>query len=172
MENELNDINIEKKLKLNDCFISESENSNFRKSIIQLPKGNIELGISFYSNLLFVIINSNGKLGNIWIGELEQEADNQEENFSDIRCILGNRKDEIIQFLSDTIINFIFNEIKINKNDSKFSNIKKIMLSLALKYQNLFDYDLNLSDQDELLYTDDFKKFVADLKKDISELLN
>ena len=121
--------------------------------------------------MLFVIINSNGKLGNIWIGELEQESDDHEENFSDIRCILGNRKDQISQFLSDTIINFIFNEIKINKNDSKFNNIKKIMLSLALKYQNLFENDFKPSDQDELLYTNDFKKFVSELKKNLSELL-
>ena len=171
MESEFKDLNIEKKLKLNDSFISESKNSNFRKSVIQLPNGTVELGISFYSNMLFVIINSNGKLGNIWIGELEQESDDHEENFSDIRCILGNRKDQISQFLSDTIINFIFNEIKINKNDSKFNNIKKIMLSLALKYQNLFENDFKPSDQDELLYTNDFKKFVSELKKNLSELL-
>jgi hypothetical protein len=173
MESEIkiNDMNIESRLKFSNNFITESKNCNFRKSVIQVPKGTVELGISFYSNVLFVMINSNGKLGNIWVGESEQESETLEENFSDIKCILGNRKDEISQFFSDAIINYIFNEIRNSKIETKYDNIKKIMLSLALKYETLFDCDVNSFNQDDLLYSKEFKIFVAEVKKNFTELI-
>jgi len=148
--------------------INVSQKSNFRKTEIELAKGKIELGISFYSNALLVIISSNGKLGNFWVNENEDE-DPLEESDYDVRCILGNRKDEVSQFFSHAIINYIFSEIKSSKSHSLYSGIKKVLLSFTLKYDELFN--IYVDNQQDLLLTTEFKKFFTDVKEKISEVL-
>ena len=117
---------------------------------------------------MLVIISSNGKLGNFWISDNEEENDALEENDYEARCILGNRKDEVSQFFSHAIINFIFHEIK-NKEQSLYNNIKKVLISFTLKYDELFNIDLQ--NPQELLLTTEFKQFFENVKKNISKIL-
>jgi hypothetical protein len=149
-------------------FMNISQKCNFRKTDIQLANGKIELAISFYSNALLVIISSNGKLGNFWVNENEEE-DSLEDIDYEVRCILGNRKDEVSQFFSHAIINHIFTEIKSSKSQSLYSGIKKVLLSFTMKYDELLNIDVE--NQHDLLLTTEFKKFFTDVKKKVSELL-
>jgi hypothetical protein len=157
-----------------NIHISPSSTNNFRKSYFKFNKLEIEIAISIYSNLLFVIINSNGKLGSFCVGEVEQESlefneDPKENIITEVKCILGNRKDEVNQFFNNAIINYILAEMK---NTNLFDKIKKVLLSTAIKYEDLADEEKKYESEDECLYSKEFKQFISEIMNILKEILN
>jgi hypothetical protein len=134
--------------------------NNFRKANFKFKDVEYELGISLYSQLIFIIVTENSKLGNMYIGEIENEDFIEEDSeFFDVKCILGDRNNEESQFLANFVINYLFRSLK-NSNNSK---IQKILVSSTLKRGSFTD-DNGL--------TGEFKNFISVLKENLIVLLN
>ena len=132
--------------------------NNFRKINFKHKDIEYELGISIYSKLIFVIFTDTCKLGNMYIGELEEE-DMDETEFMDVKCILGDRSNEESQFLANFIINYIFTGLKQTDN----TKIQKVLVSSSLK-KNSF------SNKDGL--TSGYKDLIGLVKENVTTLLN
>ena len=50
---------------------------NFRKKTFEFCKSTYELAISLYTNAIFIIITPNGKIGNMYIMDIDDD-DNEE----------------------------------------------------------------------------------------------
>ena len=143
IDNKLNSLSINNKnenltYNINDNsngISNDNEFNNFMKTNFSFNNTLFELGVSIYSNMIFIIISSNSKLGSFYIGVCEnRDLLDPMENLYDVQCLLGNRKDEANEFLCNTIITYIFNSILDENNIDKFSKIEKVMLSTSIKY--------------------------------------
>jgi hypothetical protein len=140
--------------------VNTSQINNFKKINFKFQEVDYELAISLYSKLIFIIITESSKLGNMYIGELEGETINDEENdFYDFKCILGDRNNEPSQFLANNVINLIFSSLKKIGN----TKIQKILISSTLKKDCYCDKDG---------LTGEFKNFLNIVKENITTLLN
>jgi hypothetical protein len=138
----------------------ENEFNNFRKTKFAYKENEYELGISLYSKLIFVIISENCKMGNFWIGEIEGEDINDGEDFTEIKCLLGDRTNEMNSFFANFLISYLLTSFK----ESKFSKIQKVLLSAPIKLNNYSNNDGVLSPE--------LKEFLEVIKKNILLLLN
>jgi hypothetical protein len=115
------------------------KSKNFRKTQITLDNTNFEICVSIYYNVIFIVVTSNGKLGSFYMGECEHRDDFQsEDNIYEIKCLLGNRQDELNEQFCNMVIKFIFNYIFNENNIERFSKIEKIILSTTIKFNELF----------------------------------
>jgi hypothetical protein len=137
----------------------ENEFNNFRKTKFNFKDIEYELGISLYSKLIFVILSENSKMGNFWIGEIEGEDFNDGEDYTEIKCLLGDRTNETNSFFTNFIISFLLTSLK----ESKFTKIQKVLLSAPIKL-NQFSTEQGLSEE--------YKEFLQIIKKNILSLLN
>lgn len=153
---------------MNNIKINENENefNNFRKIMLTYGNTEFELAVSVYSNLIFIIITENSKIGNFWLGEMEYEdLEDPTENVYNTQCMLGNRKDETSYFLSNFIVQFVLGSIR--KKDS-YSKIQKVLVSSAIKYDNIFKTE----EKSEIVASKEFKEFIGLIRNKLTELLN
>lgn len=115
------------------------KSKNFRKTQITLNNTNFDICVSVYSNVIFIVVTQNGKLGSFYVGECEHMDDlSIEENIYEVKCLLGNRQDEQNEQFCNMLIHFIFNYIYNESNIERFSKIEKIILSTTIKFNELF----------------------------------
>jgi len=151
--------------------------NNFQKITFTWNTVALELGVSCYSNLVFLILSSNGKLGCFYTGEIENQeeinnnSDNEyDTNIYEIKCLLGNRRDEANYVLCSNIITNLLSRV-IKKNPH--SKIKKIIVSTSLKFNELFDLlDVDDSSESNLIENKEFQRFLITIKDKISQILN
>ena len=110
-------------------------NSNFRQSNFEYKNIKYDISVSLYSNLIFIIISSEGKITNLY--SMDTDAFTEENNYYDneedkseieiAKCILGDRRNEKNQFIANLLLTYISKSIS-----SKSDKIEKIILSLNL----------------------------------------
>lgn len=157
---------------------------NFRKKTFEFCKCTYELAISLYTNAIFIIITPNGKIGNMYIMDIDDD-DNEEtlildelqdddinitttDNTDTIdvpriessSCVLGDRRNEKTQFISDFILSFISKQLI-----KRTTAINKLILSITLsaeEYDDVLSFEL----------TQHNKELIDIIKLNISQLLN
>jgi hypothetical protein len=153
---------------------------NFRKTTFEFCKCTYELAVSLYTNALFIIITPNGKIGNVYImdiddddneetlirDELQEDDNNTDCNYNDApriessSCVLGDRRNEKTQFISDFILSFISKQLIKQTNA-----IDKLILSITLnadEYNDVLSFEL----------TPHNKALIDIIKLNVSQLLN
>ncbi len=144
---------------------------NFKSTIFEYLGFKFTLCITIFSNLIFVIISQNGKLGSFYLGEKDQEKDFLEEESEEFvintKCLLGNRKDETNLFLSETLIRKIF--------QSSSEYIKKVLISTTIKFDEIVqcvNEDLEDLKIEKILASDKYRSFIELLVLKVIEILN
>ena len=145
-------------------------NSNFRQSNFEYKNIKYDISVSLYSNLIFIIISSEGKITNLY--SMDTDAFTEENNYYDneedkseieiAKCILGDRRNEKNQFIANLLLTYISKSIS-----SKSDKIEKIILSLNLNNPNE-NNEKNLNF--ELL--NETKELIDILKSNISKIFN
>ena len=165
-----------------NAVVKLESSQNFRKKTFEFCKCTYELAVSLYTNAIFIIITPNGKIGNIYIMDIDDE-DNEEtlirdelqlqEDIDDNNdniieapriesssCVLGDRRNEKTQFISDFILTFI------SKRLIKQTNaIDKLIMSITLsaeEYTDVLSFELTQHNKD----------LIDIIKLNISQLLN
>ena len=156
---------------------------NFRKKTFEFCKSTYELAISLYTNAIFIIITPNGKIGNMYIMDIDDD-DNEETLIRDelqegdiittdntdttadapriesSSCVLGDRRNEKTQFISDFILSFISKQLI-----KRTTAIDKLILSITLtaeEYDDVLSFELTQHNKD----------LIDIIKLNISQLLN
>ena len=111
--------------------------NNYKKITFEFEKISYELNTTLYSNAILIIISSSSKISqiftlNINLDESEEEnilfdEDLKENNILMSDCILGDRRNEKLKFISNIILTNIYKIIK-----KKSNKIKTLILSLNL----------------------------------------
>ena len=111
--------------------------NNYKKITFEFEKISYELNTILYSNAILIIISSSSKISqiftlNINLDESEDEnilfdEDLKENNILMSDCILGDRRNEKLKFISNIILTNIYKIIK-----KKSNKIKTLILSLNL----------------------------------------
>ena len=111
--------------------------NNYKKITFEFEKISYELNTILYSNAILIIISSSSKISqiftlNINLDESEEEnilfdEDLKENNILMSDCILGDRRNEKLKFISNIILTNIYKIIK-----KKSNKIKTLILSLNL----------------------------------------
>ena len=111
--------------------------NNYKKITFEFEKILYELNTILYSNAILIIISSSSKISqiftlNINLDESEDEnilfdEDLKENNILMSDCILGDRRNEKLKFISNIILTNIYKIIK-----KKSNKIKTLILSLNL----------------------------------------
>ena len=145
-------------------------NSNFRQSNFEYKNIKYEISVSLYSNLIFIIISSEGKITNLY--SMDTDSFSEENNFyhdeedkSEIeiaKCILGDRRNEKNQFIANLLLTYISKSIS-----SKSDKIEKIILSLNLNNPNE-NNEKNLNFE----LSNETKELIDILKSNISKIFN
>ena len=125
--------------------------NNYKKITFEFEKISYELNTILYSNAILIIISSSSKISqiftlNINLDESEDEnilfdEDLKENNILMSDCILGDRRNEKLKFLSNIILTNIYKKIK-----KKSNKIKTLILSLNLPNEfyseEIFEIDI------------------------------
>ena len=125
--------------------------NNYKKITFEFEKISYELNITLYSNAILIIISSSSKISqiftlNINLEESEEEnilfdEDLKENNILMSDCILGDRRNEKLKFISNIILTNIYKKIK-----KKSNKIKTLILSLNLPNEfyseEIFEIDI------------------------------
>ena len=145
-------------------------NSNFRQSNFEYKNIKYEISVSLYSNLIFIIISSEGKITNLY--SMDTDSFSEENNFyhdeednSEIeiaQCILGDRRNEKNQFIANLLLTYLCKSIS-----SKSDKIEKIILSLNLNNPNE-NNEKNLNFE----LSNETKELIDILKSNISKIFN
>ena len=145
-------------------------NSNFRQSNFEYKNIKYEISVSLYSNLIFIIISSEGKITNLY--SMDTDAFTEENNYYDneedkseieiAKCILGDRRNEKNQFIANLLLTYISKSIS-----SKSDKIEKIILSLNLNNPNE-NNEKNLNFE----LSNETKELIDILKSNISKIFN
>ena len=145
-------------------------NSNFRQSNFEYKNIKYEISVSLYSNLIFIIISSEGKITNLY--SMDTDAFTEENNYYDneedkseieiAKCILGDRRNEKNQFIANLLLTYISKSIS-----SKSDKIEKIILSLNLNNPNEYN-EKNLNFE----LSNESKQLIDILKSNISKIFN
>ena len=145
-------------------------NSNFRQSNFEYKNIKYDISVSLYSNLIFIIISSEGKITNLY--SMDTDAFTEENNYYDneedkseieiAKCILGDRRNEKNQFIANLLLTYISKSIS-----SKSKKIKKIILSLNLNNPNE-NNEKNLNFE----LSNETKELIDILKSNISKIFN
>jgi hypothetical protein len=162
LEKNMCSLNLNKK----NSDITHNEFNNFSKIDFAFNNTKFELGISLYSNAIFIIISTNSKLGSFYIGECENKDTLQpEENLIEVKCILGNRQDDSTSFLANSLITYIFTKMFKPENSYKFEKIEKIILSVTIKFSELIQGK-------DVETKQEYRELITLLRNKIEELLN
>ena len=145
-------------------------NSNFRQSNFEYKNIKYDISVSLYSNLIFIIISSEGKITNLY--SMDTDAFTEENNYYDneedkseieiAKCILGDRRNEKNQFIANLLLTYISKSIS-----SKSDKIEKIILSLNLNNPNE-NSEKNLNFE----LSNETKELIDILKSNISKIFN
>ena len=145
-------------------------NSNFRQSNFEYKNIKYDISVSLYSNLIFIIISSEGKITNLY--SMDTDAFTEENNYYDneedkseieiAKCILGDRRNEKHQFIANLLLTYISKSIS-----SKSDKIEKIILSLNLNNPNE-NNENNLNFE----LSNETKELIDILKSNISKIFN
>ena len=145
-------------------------NSNFRQSNFEYKNIKYEISVSLYSNLIFIIISSEGKITNLY--SMDTDAFTEENNYYDneedkseieiAKCILGDRRNEKNQFIANLLLTYISKSIS-----SKSDKIEKIILSLNLNNPNE-NNEKNLNFE----LSNETKELIDILNSNISKIFN
>lgn len=145
-------------------------NSNFRQSNFEYKNIKYDISVSLYSNLIFIIISSEGKITNLY--SMDTDAFTEENNYYDneedkseieiAKCILGDRRNEKNQFIANLLLTYISKSIS-----SKSDKIEKIILSLNLNNPNE-NNEKNLNFE----LSNETKELIDILKSNISKIFN
>ena len=125
--------------------------NNYKKITFEFEKISYELNTILYSNAILIIISSSSKISqiftlNINLDESEDEnilfdEDLKENNILMSDCILGDRRNEKLKFISNIILTNIYKIIK-----KKSNKIKTLILSLNLPNEfyseEIFEIDI------------------------------
>jgi hypothetical protein len=125
--------------------------NNYKKITFEFEKISYELNTTLYSNAILIIISSSSKISqiftlNINLDESEEEnilfdEDLKENNILMSDCILGDRRNEKLKFISNIILTNIYKKIK-----KKSNKIKTLILSLNLPNEfyseEIFEIDI------------------------------
>ena len=125
--------------------------NNYKKITFEFEKISYELNTILYSNAILIIISSSSKISqiftlNINLDESEEEnilfdEDLKENNILMSDCILGDRRNEKLKFISNIILTNIYKKIK-----KKSNKIKTLILSLNLPNEfyseEIFEIDI------------------------------
>ena len=125
--------------------------NNYKKITFEFEKISYEFNATLYSNAILIIISSSSKISqiftlNINLDESEEEnilfdEDLKENNILMSDCILGDRRNEKLKFLSNIILTNIYKKIK-----KKSNKIKTLILSLNLPNEfyseEIFEIDI------------------------------
>ena len=145
-------------------------NSNFRQIFFEYEQIKYEISVSLYSNLIFIIISSEGKITNLY--SMDTDSFSEENNFyhdeeenSEIeiaQCILGDRRNEKNQFIANLLLTYLCKSIS-----SKSDKIEKIILSINLnnthnKNENNLNFEL----------TKEIKELIDILKINLNKIFN
>ncbi len=145
-------------------------NSNFRQISFEYEQIKYEISVSLYSNLIFIIISSEGKITNLYSIDIDSFSEentfyHEEEDNSEIeiaKCILGDRRNEKNQFIANLLLSYLCKSIS-----SKSDKIEKIILSLNLnntndKTENTLNFEL----------TKETKELIDILKTNLNKIFN
>ncbi len=145
-------------------------NSNFRQSNFEYRNIKYDISVSLYSNLIFIIISSEGKITNLY--SMDTDVFTEENNYYDneedkseieiAKCILGDRRNEKNQFIANLLLTYISKSIS-----SKSDKIEKIILSLNLNNPNE-NNEKNLNFE----LSNETKELIDILKSNISKIFN
>ena len=145
-------------------------NSNFRQSNFEYKNIKYDISVSLYSNLIFIIISSEGKITNLY--SMDTDAFTEENNYYDneedkseieiAKCILGDRRNEKNQFIANLLLTYISKSIS-----SKSDKIEKIILSLNLNNPNE-NNEKNLNFE----LSNETKELIDKIKNNISKIFN
>jgi len=125
--------------------------NNYKKITFEFEKISYEFNATLYSNAILIIISSSSKISqiftlNINLDESEEEnilfdEDLKENNILMSDCILGDRRNEKLKFISNIILTNIYKKIK-----KKSNKIKTLILSLNLPNEfyseEIFEIDI------------------------------
>ena len=125
--------------------------NNYKKITFEFENISYELNTTLYSNAILIIISSSSKISqiftlNINLDESEDEnilfdEDLKENNILMSDCILGDRRNEKLKFISNIILTNIYKKIK-----KKSNKIKTLILSLNLPNEfyseEIFEIDI------------------------------
>ena len=147
---------------------TDTKPSNFFKVTFGFKGKNFELGFSLYSNLIFIIVTYDAKLGNIWLAEIEEETEGYllEEEDNDInfeiKCILGERNNELYRIISSMIVR------KLSSIYRKKGNLlKTVLVSLAFRSSDIENTE---NVDDFVTISDSTKQFIETINKSIESL--
>ncbi len=145
-------------------------NSNFRQISFEYEQIKYEISVSLYSNLIFIIISSEGKITNLYSMDTDSFSEennfyHEEEDNSEIeiaKCILGDRRNEKNQFIANLLLSYLCKSISY-----KSDKIEKIILSLNLnntndKTENTLNFEL----------TKETKELIDILKTNLNKIFN
>lgn len=158
---------MDNKLKQEDKSVIEvGPQTNYRYGFFEYNKIKYEIGISLYQNAILILITYNGKIGNMYTLDIEEE-DNidafiEEDEAPEIKtadCILGDRRNEKINFISNLILSDLSK--KISKKNSK---IQKIIFSLTLSEFVIANKEFSI--------TPEVRGLIVTLKEEINKILN
>ena len=145
-------------------------NSNFRQSNFEYKNIKYDISVSLYSNLIFIIISSEGKITNLY--SMDTDAFTEENNYYDneedkseieiAKCILGDRRNEKNQFIANLLLSYLCKSISY-----KSDKIEKIILSLNLNNPNE-NNENNLNFE----LSNETKELIDILKSNISKIFN
>lgn len=141
-------------------------NTNYRHDTFQVNNIKYDIGISIYSNAIMIIVTYNGKIGNMYTLDADEEEEMnyiEEGDAPEIKmcqCVLGDRRNEKIMFIANLILSSIQKKISI-----KNSKIKKLILSLTLD-------ESNSNNNKEFTINEETKTFISSMKESLNKILN
>ena len=110
--------------------------NNFKKINFEFENKKYELNTTLYSNAILITISFSSKISQIFTLNINDESENEnilfdedlkENNILMSDCILGDRRNEKLKFISNIILTNISKIIK-----KKSNKIQKLILSLNL----------------------------------------
>lgn len=150
----------------NKSVIEVGSQANYRNGFFEYNKIKYEIGVSLYQNAILILITYNGKIGNMYTLDIEEEDnidsfidENETPEIKTADCVLGDRRNEKINFISNLILTDLSK--KISKKNSK---IQKLIFSLTLS--EIFNTDKEFS------ITPEVRGLIDTLKEEINKILN
>jgi len=110
--------------------------NNFKQINFEFDNKSYELNTTLYSNAILIIISFSSKISQIFTLDINDESEDEnilfdedlkENNILMSDCILGDRRNEKLKFISNVILTNISKIIK-----KKSNKIQKLILSLNL----------------------------------------
>jgi len=166
---ELN-LKIEKKPDKSE-FTPNNAFNNFFKDSFVFENVNYDIIILLYSNVLLINLTSCNKFGIMYEGIQEvDDIDEDENNIYEVKCLIGNRKDDLSQFLANMLNIWIFNCLK----NTNLIKMEKNMISISINYKNIMSETIKSSETkiENNINDKNFKSFINTVKEKVEKLFN